>query len=186
MDKWEQAREKMVQEQIIARGVHDPQVLKAFRKVPRHLFVPMSLQNQAHHDEPLSIGKGQTISQPYMVALMTESLELDHRHKVLEIGTGSGYQTAILAEMAKEVISIERHQALADHARRILNELGYQGVTVMVSDGTLGAVEFAPFDRIMVTAGAPEIPEDLVKQLAPEGRLVVPVGDQFSQTLGGR
>ena len=177
------ARERMVKEQLIARGIRDTRVLGAMRKVPRHLFVEEALQNQAYSDRPLLIGEKQTISQPYMVALMTEGLDLEHDEKVLEIGTGNGYQTAILAELAEKVFSIERIRTLSKKARRTLDKLHYFNVILKVSDGTLGWPEYAPFDAIIVTAGSPKIPEPLIEQLAENGRLVIPVGDPYTQQL---
>ncbi len=177
------ARERMVQTQIAARGIKDDRVLQAMLKVPRHLFVNEALQDQAYNDYPLSIGENQTISQPYMVALMTEALELIGNEKVLEIGTGCGYQTAILAELSKKVYSIERISSLLEKAREILDRLHYSNVALKVGNGTCGWKEEAPFDAIMVTAGAPKIPDPLVDQLAVAGRLVIPLGDRFSQSL---
>lgn len=173
----------MVEEQIIARGIKDSRVVEAMRKVARHLFVEEALQNQAYNDYPLPIGHGQTISQPYMVALMTEGLEIRSHETVLEIGTGSGYQTAILAELAEKVYSIERIAELASRARKILDQLNCFNVEIRIFDGTYGWQEKAPFDAIMVTAGAPEIPKPLVDQLALGGRMVIPVGDAGLQDL---
>ena len=173
----------MVQTQIAARGIKDPRVLEAMRKVPRHLFVEEALKDQAYGDYPLPIGEGQTISQPYIVALMTEALELKGPEKVLEVGTGSGYQAAILAELAKQVYSIERYPSLAHRAKRLLERLGYRNVIIRVGDGTKGWPEVAPFDAIIVTAAGPKIPEPLLEQLKDGGRLVMPVGDQWSQYL---
>ena len=177
------ARERMVQTQLVARGIRDPKVLYAMQKVPRHLFVEEALQNQAYGDFPLPIGDQQTISQPYIVAFMTEALELTGVEKVLEIGTGCGYQAAILAELAPEVYSIERIYTLVSRARRILESLRYFNVKIKVGDGTLGWPEEAPFDAIIVTAAAPGIPKPLLDQLAMGGRLIIPVGDRTSQTL---
>lgn len=174
---------RMVDEQIIARGIKDSRVVEAMRKVARHLFVEEALQNQAYNDYPLPIGHGQTISQPYMVALMTEGLEIRSHETVLEIGTGSGYQTAILAELAEKVYSIERIAELASRARKILDDLNCFNVEIRIFDGTYGWQEKAPFDAIMVTAGAPEIPKPLVDQLALGGRMVIPVGDAGLQDL---
>ncbi len=176
-------RERMVEDQLAARGVRDPRVLEAMRKVPRHRFVEEALRDRAYGDHPLPIGDGQTISQPYMVGAMTQLLRLAGPEKVLEIGTGSGYQTAILAELARRVCSIERLPGLAAAARRILEELGYTNAVVRTGDGTYGWPDEAPFDRILVTAGAPAVPTPLFQQLAEGGRLVVPVGDPQSQTL---
>jgi protein-L-isoaspartate(D-aspartate) O-methyltransferase len=153
------------------------------RRVPRHLFVPQVLWDQAYNDYPLPIGEDQTISQPYIVALMTEILEVQETDRVLEIGTGSGYQAAILAELAAEVFSIDRVGGLAHQAKAVLDSLGYKNIQIRVGDGTLGWPEEMPFDGIIVTAGAPKIPRPLTEQLALGGRLVIPVGTQFSQTL---
>jgi protein-L-isoaspartate(D-aspartate) O-methyltransferase len=177
------ARLKMVEDQIIARGIQDPRVIAAMKKVPRHLFVEEALQGQAYSDHPLPIGEKQTISQPYMVALMTETLLLTGRDKVLEIGAGSGYQTCILAEIALKVFSIERIRSLAIQVRKLVYELGYLNVEIKFSDGTLGWMDESPFDAIMVTAGSPGIPQPLVDQLAVGGRLVIPVGDPTDQEL---
>jgi len=177
------ARLKMVEEQIVSRGVEDPRVIAAMKKVPRHLFVEEALGSQAYNDHPLPIGEKQTISQPYMVALMTEALQLKEKERVLEIGAGSGYQTAILAELAEKVFSIERIRSLAIKARQLLYELGYYNVEINLFDGTYGWMEEAPFDAIIVTAGAPDIPQPLLDQLAMAGRLVIPVGDAYVQDL---
>jgi len=183
IDRYIKQRMKMVDSQIRARGVRNPRVLKAMEKVPRHLFVNEALRDQAYNDNPLPIDGGQTISQPYIVALMTEALGLTGSEKVLEIGTGSGYQAAILAELADHVFSIDRVASLAGEARRLLESLNYYNVAIRVGDGTLGWKDEAPFDAIMVTAGAPNIPKTLVEQLAVGGRLVVPVGGRHSQLL---
>lgn len=180
---FESERKWMVQTQLIPRGISDKLVLDAFRKVPRHMFVPDAFADSAHNDYPLPIGGGQTISQPYMVALMTECLGLKGGEKVLEIGTGSGYQMAILAEIAGEVYSVERLQELADAAGRHLEALGYKNCFIKVGDGTLGWEEKAPYDGIVVTAGAPKIPPSLVRQLKEGGRLVIPVDCGFGQVL---
>jgi protein-L-isoaspartate(D-aspartate) O-methyltransferase len=182
-DQFAAVRDRMVAEQIRARGVADPRVLAALRQVPRHRFVPEHLWSQAYADYPLPIGEDQTISQPYIVALMTAILELRETARVLEVGTGSGYQAAVLAELAAAVFSIDRRGGLADQARSILDSLGYRNVRIRVGDGTLGWPEEAPFDGIIVTAGAPRVPRPLVEQLAMGGRLVIPVGDRFTQTL---
>jgi protein-L-isoaspartate(D-aspartate) O-methyltransferase len=176
-------RLKMVEEQVVARGIKDARVIAAMRKIPRHLFVEEALQNQAYSDRPLPIGEKQTISQPYMVALMSEALQLTGKEKVLEIGSGSGYQTAILAEMARQVFSIERILSLTMKARMLLINLGYTNVEVKFSDGTEGWIGESPFDAIIVTAGSPDIPQPLVHQLAAGGRLVIPVGDESAQDL---
>ena len=182
-DEFAAARNRMVDTQIKIRGVDDPRVLAAMRRVPRHRFVPQHLWDQAYNDYPLPIGEDQTISQPYIVALMTEALELLAGDRVLEIGTGSGYQAAVLAELAAEVYSIDRLASLAAKARQVLAELGYTNFQIRVGDGTQGWPEKAPFDAILVTAGSPQVPRPLIEQLALGGRLVVPVGDRFSQTL---
>jgi len=177
------ARLKMVEEQIVSRGVNYSKLIAAMKKIPRHLFVEEALQNQAYSDHPLPIGEKQTISQPYMVALMTEALLLTGKEKVLEIGTGSGYQTAILAELSEKVFSIERIRPLALRARKLLYELGYFNVEIKIFDGTFGWMEESPFDAMIVTAGSPDIPQPLIDQLAIGGRLVIPVGDAFVQDL---
>ena len=176
-------RKKMVDSQLRSRGVRDERILRAMEKIPRHLFVEEGLRDQAYSDHPLPIGERQTISQPYMVALMTEALSLGGTEKVLEVGTGSGYQAAVLAELADRVFSIERIAKMADRARRILGALRYSNVLIKVGDGTYGWKDEAPFDGIIVTAGAPKVPETLVAQLAVGGRQVIPVGDRFTQTL---
>ena len=168
---------------MVSRGIKDLRVIAAMRKVPRHLFVEEALQNQAYNDRPLPIGEKQTISQPYMVAVMTDALQLTGREKVLEIGAGSGYQTAILAEVARKVFSIERILSLTMKARTLLLDLGYANVEITFSDGTQGWVRESPFDAIIVTAGSPDIPQPLVDQLAIGGRLVIPVGDESVQDL---
>ena len=180
---YKKLREQMVREQFITRGIADQRVLAAFYKVEREKFVPPEVRNKAYQDFPLSIGEGQTISQPYMVALMTQSLELKGDEKILEIGTGSGYQTAILAELAREVYSIERIRVLAERARKLLEKLGYSNIKIFLSDGTLGWKESSPYDRILVTAGAREIPQPLTDQLEEEGIMVIPVGNSYSQDL---
>jgi protein-L-isoaspartate(D-aspartate) O-methyltransferase len=177
------ARLKMVEEQIVSRGIKDAKLIAAMKKIPRHLFVEEALQSQAYSDHPLPIGEKQTISQPYMVALMTEAMLLTGKEKVLEIGTGSGYQTAILAELSEKVFSIERIRPLAIRARKLLYELGYFNVEIKIFDGTFGWMEESPFDAIIVTAGSPDIPQPLIDQLAIGGRLVIPAGDAFVQDL---
>ncbi|WP_332448539.1 protein-L-isoaspartate(D-aspartate) O-methyltransferase [Methanoculleus sp.] len=176
-------REEMVEFQVRARGVRDERVLAAMRKVPRHLFVPKGFERAAYEDRPLPIGEGQTISQPYIVAVMTEQLELSPQDRVLEIGTGSGYQAALLAELAGTVISLERLPELADRARQTLARAGVTGVRVVVGDGTKGYPPEAPYDAIIVTAASPGIPEPLVDQLAEGGRLIAPVGPRDCQDL---
>lgn len=176
-------RKRMVQEQLIPRGIKDPRVLEVFSKLERHKFVPENLTESAYGDFPVSIGQGQTISQPYIVALMTECLNLSGQEKVLEIGTGSGYQAAILAELAKEVYTIERFEPLAQRAQNIFNELGYTNIKVRVADGTLGWPEAGPYDRIIITAASPRIPLPLTEQLKENGKMVLPLGETFSQVL---
>ncbi|MBP9021109.1 MAG: protein-L-isoaspartate(D-aspartate) O-methyltransferase [Syntrophobacterales bacterium] len=183
MDRFQKQRMRMVDTQLRSRGIKDTRVLKAMEKIPRHLFVDEALQDQAYNDCPLPIAENQTISQPYMVALMTEALGLKGREKVLELGTGSGYQTAVLAELADRVFSVERIALLASRARKILDSLNYFNVAIRVGDGTYGWREEAPFDGIIVTAGAPEVPKTLVEQLAVGGRLIIPVGGRYSQNL---
>ena len=179
----DKARLKMVEGQIAARGIADARVLEAMRKIARHLFLEEALGDRAYDDSALPIGEKQTISQPYIVALMTQALALQATEKVLEIGTGSGYQTAILAELAARVYSIERVKSLASKARERLDRLGYRNVAVRNSDGTYGWGEAAPFDAILVAAGSPSIPSMLVEQLREGGRLVIPVGDRNAQVL---
>jgi protein-L-isoaspartate(D-aspartate) O-methyltransferase len=180
---YEILRKRMVEEQLIPRGIKDQKVLNAFYRIERHKFIPEDLRNSAYADFPVPIGEGQTISQPYIVALMTEYLGLTGKEKVLEIGTGSGYQTAILAELAREVYSIERFEVLAGRGQAILNELGYKNIKVKAGDGTLGWEEAAPFDRIIITAASPKIPLPLIEQLADNGKLILPLGESFSQVL---
>lgn len=175
-DAYLQRREEMVVQQIMGRGVSDPAVLAAMRAVPRHLFVPPELTSQAYHDNPLPIGLGQTISQPYIVALMTEVLELEPGMRVLEIGTGSGYQAAVLAEMGMQVYTVEILPELATRAAEELADLGYANVQTLIADGYFGWEEHAPFDRIMVTAAPDHLPQPLTKQLVEGGRLVIPIG----------
>jgi len=176
-------RERMVGTQIAARGVQDPLVLAAMSKVPRHRFVPDHLRKQAYADEPLPIGNGQTISQPYIVAFMTEALALAGTERVLEIGTGSGYQTAILAEIAKEVYTVEIVEQLSESAQKVLGELGYTNVHFRVGDGGEGWPEEAPFDAIMVTAAPPTIPRALKVQLGNAGRMIIPVGTDYQELV---
>ncbi|MEO0096270.1 MAG: protein-L-isoaspartate(D-aspartate) O-methyltransferase [candidate division WOR-3 bacterium] len=173
----------MVKEQIIGRGVKDERVIDAMLRVPRHLFVDKTYYHQAYNDYPLPIGNGQTISQPYMVAVMTELLELKGNESVLEIGTGSGYQTAILALLCNRVFTIERISELSFRARKILNELGFNNINFLVGDGSVGWPDYAPYDGIIVTAGAPETPRALIDQLADKGKLVIPIGGEYFQTL---
>lgn len=173
----------MVEHQLKARGIKDALVLQAMGKVPRHVFIPDEYVESAYDDRPLPIGSGQTISQPYMVAVMTEALALRGQERVLEIGTGSGYQTAILAEIVPHVVTVERKPELSARAEDTLRALGYVNVELFVGDGSKGFEAQAPYDAILVTAGAPEIPDLLVAQLAAGGRLVIPVGNAFHQTL---
>jgi protein-L-isoaspartate(D-aspartate) O-methyltransferase len=180
---FEQARENMVSEDLERRGIKDPLVLDAMRGVPRHLFVPAEFQHQAYHDGPLPIGGGQTISQPYIVALMTQMLRLKGGENVLEIGGGSGYQAAVLGYIAREVHSIERDENLASQASFILSRLGFNNVYVHVGDGSLGYPQASPYDAIIVTAAAPRVPPPLIEQLADQGRLVLPVGEPGGQFL---
>ena len=181
--KYNRKREEMVRSQIEARGVRDPRVLSAFRAVPRHLFVSEALREQAYGDYPLPIGEQQTISQPYIVAEMTQALELGRDDRVLEIGTGSGYQAAILAQIVYRVYTVERKRALYMQTRNLFDKLNYYNIVTKYADGTKGWQEESPFDAIVVTAGAPELPEVLITQLAEGGRLVVPVGNQHTQEL---
>ena len=176
-------RQRMVDQHLRARGITDDRVLEAMARVPRHEFAPPRFRNQAYEDHPLPIGEGQTISQPYIVAIMLEALALTPADRVLEVGTGSGYVTALLAQLTAEVISIERHRALADSATEVLSRLGYQNVRVIVGDGSRGFAEAAPYNAIIVSAAAPELPHELVEQLAEGGRLIIPVGWEDSQQL---
>jgi protein-L-isoaspartate(D-aspartate) O-methyltransferase len=180
---YEKEREQMVESQLALRGIKDKRVLNAMRQVPRHLFVPTDTRGLAYCDGPLPIGHGQTISQPYIVALMTELLELTGQETVLELGTGSGYQAAILSCLVRQVYSIERHAALAQQAEKILSQLGYDNVVISVGDGTLGWPEHSPYEAIISTAAAPDVPQPLTDQLADGGRLVAPVGSRWSQVL---
>lgn len=180
---YQKLRDLMVESQLIPRGIKDPRVLDAMRHIPRHIFAGGHNLAAAYDDMALPIGEGQTISQPYMVAIMTELLELNGTEKVLEIGTGSGYQGAVLAKLAKEVYTIERIAALAERAQASYRILAYDNVHVKTGDGTLGWPEAAPFDRMIITAASPQIPDPLTEQLAMGGILVIPVGSRFSQTL---
>ncbi|MCX7965112.1 MAG: protein-L-isoaspartate(D-aspartate) O-methyltransferase [Syntrophorhabdaceae bacterium] len=183
IDEYYGKRQQMVDTQIVRRGIRDKRVIDAMRKVPRHLFIDNALWAQAYEDHPLPIGEKQTISQPYIVALMTEALKLKGYEKVLEIGTGSGYQTAILAELAEQVYSIERLPNIAKNARKILDRLNYKNVMISIRDGTEGWSEYSPYDAIIVTAAAPHIPRPLFEQLKIGGRMVIPIGGEFSQDL---
>lgn len=180
---WEAARVRMVDEQIRARGVRDTRVLDAMRRVPRHLFVPEPQRARAYDDRPVPIGRGQTISQPYIVAFMTEALDVAPHHRVLEIGTGSGYQAAILAELARDVYTIEIIPELAERARRTLSSLGYRNVHVRVGNGYLGWPEHAPYDRIVVTAAPEKVPSALLEQLRIGGLMAIPVGTGIQELL---
>ena len=182
-DPYENMRLEMVKKQIISRGITDARVLEAMKKVPRHLFLNPAMHHNAYSDNALPIEANQTISQPYIVAIMTQSLQLTGKERVLEIGTGSGYQAAILAELSRKVFTIERIPSLAQKARDRLEALGYRNVAVLTGDGTLGRAEFSPFDRIIITAAAPDIPGSLIKQLSDNGCLVAPVGGRDLQTL---
>jgi protein-L-isoaspartate(D-aspartate) O-methyltransferase len=173
----------MVEEQIVARGIKSSRVLAAMRKVPRHLFVDPGLLQRAYNDGSLPIGEKQTVSQPYMAARMTEALELSGSERVLEVGTGSGYQSALLAELSFNVFSVEKIRALATKARAVLDRLQYHNIAIQIGDGTIGWPEHAPFDAIMVTASAPDLPRPLLEQLGRGGKLVIPVGDEKSQVL---
>jgi protein-L-isoaspartate(D-aspartate) O-methyltransferase len=181
-NEYDSKRQQMV-DTLVDRGIKDSRVLRAFRKVPRHFFLDEALWPQAYEDYPLPIGEKQTISQPYIVALMTEALDLSGTETILEIGTGSGYQAAILAELAEQVYTIERIPGLAKRARKVFDQLKYTNIVVRVGDGTEGWKEFSPYDGIVVTAAAPDAPEPLLKQLAIGGRLIIPIGDENLQDL---
>ena len=176
-------RERMVEQQVIARGVADPRVIEVMRRLPRHLFVDEALRDRAYGDHPLPIGEGQTISQPFIVGRMTELLRVAGPEKVLEVGTGCGYQAAVLAELAARVCTVERIPRLASRARETLEGLGYRNVWVRAANGTLGWPDQAPFDRILVAAGGPSVPPPLFEQLAEGGRMVIPVGEAAGQVL---
>lgn len=180
---YDRERKEMVDFQIRRRGVSDRKVLKAMLRVPRHLFVPEQMKELAYGDEPLPIGEGQTISQPYIVAYMTEALRLRGREKVLEIGTGSGYQTAILAEIAKEVYTVELIPELSARARGLLEKLGYRNIHFRIGDGTLGWPEHAPYDAILVSAAPASVPPALVDQLKTGGKMIIPVGTDFQELV---
>ena len=182
-DLYDELRQRMVREQLISRGIKDKRVLEAFRRVPRHRFVTSGDTGQAYGDHPLPIGQDQTISQPYIVALMTESLQLRGHEKVLEVGTGSGYQAAILAELVPAVYTVERLPDLMEKARQVLDELGYSNIYYKAGDSAIGWPEESPFDAVLVTAAAKTIPQELTDQLAPGGRMVIPVGNSFLQEL---
>jgi protein-L-isoaspartate(D-aspartate) O-methyltransferase len=181
--RYARERDRMVAEQLVKRGIADPSVLEAMRSTPRHLFVDPALRDKAYGDHPLPIGEGQTITQPFMVARMTELLRLTGKEKVLEIGTGSGYQAAVLARLAARVCTVERIPKLATRARETLETIGASNVWVRTANGTFGWPDEAPFDRIVVTAGGPSVPPPLFEQLAEGGRMVMPVGSEDSQRL---
>jgi protein-L-isoaspartate(D-aspartate) O-methyltransferase len=180
-DRFVRMRQDMVEKQIKARGVKDPRVLQALSTVPRHLFVPENLKEEAYGDEPLPIGSGQTISQPYIVAYMTEQLNLQPSDRVLEVGTGSGYQAAVLAELVDSVFTIEILPGLSEHAQRVIAKLGYKNIEFKIGNGFYGWPEKAPFDAIIVTAAPEKIPDPLVEQLKLEGKMIIPVGDFFQE-----
>jgi len=182
-DRLTSSRHQMVETQLRARGIRDERVLAAMARVPRHEFVAEAFRDQAYDDHPVPIGENQTISQPYIVGYMLDILQLDPSHRILEIGTGSGYVTALLAEISRQVFSVERLEPLARQAEQTLSRLGYGNVTVIVGDGSLGAPQFAPFDIIIVSAAAPQAPPALIEQLADGGRMIVPVGPSVSQEL---
>ena len=180
---YDRKRNQMVEMQLVARGIKDERLLNAMRKVPRHLFLDDALWPEAYDDHPLPIGEKQTISQPYIVALMTEALRLSGTERVLEIGTGSGYQTAVLAEMAEQVFSIERLPVIAQRARKTLDNLKYTNIVIMIGDGTFGWKDNAAYEGIIVTAASPTVPKPLLEQLKTGGRLVIPIGQEFNQDL---
>ncbi|NOQ66600.1 MAG: protein-L-isoaspartate(D-aspartate) O-methyltransferase [Desulfobacterales bacterium] len=180
---FEKARARMVEEQLLPRSIHDQKTLEAMRKVPRHLFVEDAMKNQAYGDSPLPIGKGQTISQPYIVALMTQALGLKGHEQVLEIGTGSGYQAAILSQICEKVYTVERIDTLLVQARKVFDSLHYLNILTKLDDGTNGWPEYGPYDAIVVTAGGPKVPLPLLEQLADPGILIIPVGDRGVQNL---
>ena len=183
MNSYESKRNYMVETQIVPRGIKDPRVIAAMKKVPRHLFLDEALWPQAYEDHPQPIGEKQTMSQPYMVAIMTEALQLSGKEKVLEIGTGSGYQAAVLAELADQVFTIERIPTLAKRARKVFDQLHYRNIVMTIKDGSAGWKEHSPYDGITVTAASPSVPKLLLEQLATGGRLVIPIGDEFNQEL---
>lgn len=182
-DKYERVRQRMVREQIVARGIKDQKVIQAMLKVKRHLFVPKNYERMAYEDRPLPIGEGQTISQPYIVALMTETLELEKDMKVLEIGTGSGYQAAILAEIVNDVYSIEIVESLGDKAKKLLSSLEYNNINLKIGDGYKGWKDNAPFDAIIVTCAPTNIPDPLKEQLKEGGKMIIPLGGSITQEL---
>lgn len=182
-DKYVKVRQRMVREQVVARGIKDQKVIQAMLKVQRHLFVPKNQERMAYEDRPLPIGEGQTISQPYIVALMTETLDLNENMRVLEIGTGSGYQAAILAEIVKEVYTIEIIQSLGNKAKKLLKSLNYNNIKVKIGDGYKGWKEYAPFDAIIVTCAPSDIPKPLENQLREGGKMIIPLGGSITQEL---
>lgn len=182
-DVYSGLRRRMVESQLRGRGIADERVLATMLRVPRHEFAPERYREQSYEDHPLPIGEGQTISQPYIVASMLEGLELSPNDKVLEVGTGSGYVTALLAELTAEVVSMERHASLAERARELLVGMGYKNIRIIVGDGSRGFAELAPYDAIIVSAAAPELPHELLEQLAEGGRMIIPVGSEDAQQL---
>lgn len=180
---WDKLRKQMVEEQIKARGITSAKILDAFSKTPRHWFIPESLRDMSYEDHPVSIGHGQTISQPYIVALMTEHLELTGKEKVLEVGTGSGYQSSILSRLAKKVFSIETVQLLGEIAKDLHKQLKRKNIKVVIGDGSKGYAKEAPYDRILVTAASKEVPPVFLKQLKKDGILIIPIGNRFHQEL---
>lgn len=182
-NEYSATRQKMVETQLLPRGIKDSRVIAAMKKVPRHLFLDEALWPEAYEDHPVPIGEKQTISQPFIVAIMSETLKLNGKEKILEIGTGSGYQTAILAELAEQVYSVERLPSIAKRARKILDELKYSNIIITIGDGTLGWKDHSPYDGIIVTAAAPYPPQTLLEQLKIGGRLVIPIGDESTQDL---
>lgn len=173
----------MVEQQLRRRGIHDERVLRAMEEVPRHEFIPEARRHRAYQDEPVPIGEEQTISQPYMVAIMTQLLAVEPENTVLEVGTGTGYQAAVLSRLARKVYTVERHASLADRAREIFRRLGYENIEIVVGDGTRGFLERAPYHRILVAAAAPGVPAALIEQLAEGGRMIIPVGTSDMQVL---
>lgn len=182
-DPYVSHRLAMVEYQLRRRGIHDQRVLQAMEEVPRHEFIPEPERHRAYHDQPVSIGEDQTISQPYIVAVMTQFLSVEPENKVLEIGTGTGYQAAVLSRLSGQVYTIERHATLAERAEEIFRRIGYQNIHVVVGDGTRGLPDHAPYDRILVAAAAPSVPPPLLEQLSEGGRMIIPVGSSDTQVL---